>query len=86
MTKASTMDNVTRGLEEFQLQHIICDPMQPLILNALTLNILYNFIGFHTSSVQAAVTKFGMPAMSPTMTEGTIIKWKKKEGKHRSSK
>ncbi|KAI8575449.1 hypothetical protein K450DRAFT_261777 [Umbelopsis ramanniana AG] len=36
--------------------------------------------GFHTSSVQAAVTKFGMPAMSPTMTEGTIIKWKKKEG------
>ncbi|KAH8554733.1 hypothetical protein BGW37DRAFT_480853 [Umbelopsis sp. PMI_123] len=36
--------------------------------------------GFHSSSVQAAVSKFGMPAMSPTMTEGTIIKWKKKEG------
>ncbi|KAG2181099.1 hypothetical protein INT43_008681 [Umbelopsis isabellina] len=36
--------------------------------------------GFHSSSVQAAISKFGMPAMSPTMTEGTIIKWKKKEG------
>lgn len=39
MTNASTMDNVTRGLEEFQLQHIIYDPIQPPILNTLTLNI-----------------------------------------------
>lgn len=33
-----------------------------------------------TSAVRQAVTKFQMPAMSPTMTEGGIASWKKKEG------
>ncbi|CEP15596.1 hypothetical protein [Parasitella parasitica] len=36
--------------------------------------------GFHTSAVNAAITRFNLPAMSPTMTEGTIHKWMKKEG------
>ncbi|KAK4519969.1 uncharacterized protein ATC70_010213 [Mucor velutinosus] len=36
--------------------------------------------GFHTSAVSAAITRFNLPAMSPTMTEGTIHKWMKKEG------
>ncbi|KAG0169955.1 hypothetical protein DFQ28_007094 [Apophysomyces sp. BC1034] len=36
--------------------------------------------GFHTSAARGAITKFGLPAMSPTMTEGTIHKWMKKEG------
>lgn len=33
-----------------------------------------------TSAVQNAVTKFTMPAMSPTMTSGGIAAWKVKEG------
>ncbi|KAH9484080.1 putative pyruvate dehydrogenase protein X component, mitochondrial [Psilocybe cubensis] len=35
---------------------------------------------FHGSSARWAVTNFQMPAMSPTMTEGGIASWKKKEG------
>ncbi|KAJ2930069.1 hypothetical protein H1R20_g7003, partial [Candolleomyces eurysporus] len=34
----------------------------------------------HQSSVRYAITNFQMPAMSPTMTEGGIASWKKKEG------
>ncbi|EIW66733.1 pyruvate dehydrogenase complex dihydrolipoamide acetyltransferase [Tremella mesenterica] len=35
---------------------------------------------FHNSQPRSALTKFSMPAMSPTMTEGGIASWKKKEG------
>ncbi|CUA75155.1 hypothetical protein RSOLAG22IIIB_01803 [Rhizoctonia solani] len=34
----------------------------------------------HGSAQRAAVSKFLFPAMSPTMTEGGIASWKKKEG------
>ncbi|CAE6463094.1 unnamed protein product [Rhizoctonia solani] len=34
----------------------------------------------HASAQRAAVSKFLFPAMSPTMTEGGIASWKKKEG------
>ncbi|CAE7176418.1 unnamed protein product [Rhizoctonia solani] len=34
----------------------------------------------HGSTQRAAVSKFLFPAMSPTMTEGGIASWKKKEG------
>ncbi|KAF8334036.1 single hybrid motif-containing protein [Cantharellus anzutake] len=34
----------------------------------------------HSSRSRHAITEFGMPAMSPTMTEGGIASWKKKEG------
>ncbi|KAH8834062.1 pyruvate dehydrogenase X component [Flagelloscypha sp. PMI_526] len=34
----------------------------------------------HSSSPRHAVTNMEMPAMSPTMTEGGIASWKKKEG------
>lgn len=34
----------------------------------------------HMSARRHALTKFTMPAMSPTMTEGGIAEWKKKEG------
>ncbi|KAL0070558.1 pyridoxine biosynthesis protein [Marasmius tenuissimus] len=34
----------------------------------------------HQSSRRSAITKFQMPAMSPTMSEGGIASWKKKEG------
>ena len=34
----------------------------------------------HMTAVRNAVSKFGMPAMSPTMTEGGIASWKVKEG------
>lgn len=36
--------------------------------------------GLHQSSVRRAITNMQMPAMSPTMTEGGIAQWKKKEG------
>jgi pyruvate dehydrogenase E2 component (dihydrolipoamide acetyltransferase) len=34
----------------------------------------------HASAIQNALSKLAMPAMSPTMTEGGIATWKKKEG------
>ncbi|CAA7265336.1 unnamed protein product [Cyclocybe aegerita] len=34
----------------------------------------------HASATRRAITNFQMPAMSPTMTEGGIASWKKKEG------
>ncbi|KAF7969217.1 hypothetical protein HWV62_27921 [Athelia sp. TMB] len=34
----------------------------------------------HVSARRHALSKFAMPAMSPTMTEGGIANWKKKEG------
>ncbi|KAG1048157.1 hypothetical protein G6F43_009433 [Rhizopus delemar] len=37
-------------------------------------------LSFHTAAPCSAVTRFNLPAMSPTMTEGTIHKWKKQEG------
>ncbi|VDB99805.1 unnamed protein product [Peniophora sp. CBMAI 1063] len=36
--------------------------------------------GLHTSARRLALTKMAMPAMSPTMTEGGISKWKVEEG------
>ncbi|KAF9532044.1 dihydrolipoamide acetyltransferase [Crepidotus variabilis] len=36
--------------------------------------------GFHISARRRALAAFNMPAMSPTMTEGGIASWKKKEG------
>ncbi|PPR05999.1 hypothetical protein CVT26_005721 [Gymnopilus dilepis] len=34
----------------------------------------------HASATRWAITNFQMPAMSPTMSEGNIASWKKKEG------
>jgi len=34
----------------------------------------------HSSVAARAATRFVMPAMSPTMTEGGIAHWKKQEG------
>ena len=36
--------------------------------------------GLSATSASRAITKFKMPAMSPTMTEGGIASWKKREG------
>ncbi|GAO47979.1 hypothetical protein G7K_2170-t1 [Saitoella complicata NRRL Y-17804] len=36
--------------------------------------------GFQSSRSAAAASNFKMPAMSPTMTEGTVASWKLKEG------
>ncbi|KAI0329888.1 single hybrid motif-containing protein [Cubamyces sp. BRFM 1775] len=33
-----------------------------------------------TTAARNAISKFAMPAMSPTMTEGGVASWKKKEG------
>ncbi|KAJ1814302.1 pyridoxine biosynthesis protein, partial [Coemansia sp. RSA 2599] len=35
---------------------------------------------FHTAAVNAEASQFTMPALSPTMTEGGIARWEKKEG------
>jgi hypothetical protein len=37
-------------------------------------------IALRTTAIAQELTKFQMPAMSPTMTEGGIASWKKKEG------
>lgn len=42
--------------------------------------IAHRCLVFQSSASRHAVTKFAMPAMSPTMTEGGISSWKKKEG------
>ncbi|KAJ2298880.1 hypothetical protein IWW55_004346, partial [Coemansia sp. RSA 2706] len=34
----------------------------------------------HTSAVGRAASQFTMPALSPTMTQGGIARWEKKEG------
>lgn len=38
------------------------------------------FTEMHISARRHALSKFTMPAMSPTMTEGGIASWKKAEG------
>ncbi|KAJ7597159.1 dihydrolipoamide acetyltransferase [Mycena floridula] len=40
---------------------------------------------FHVSARRNALSQFNMPAMSPTMTEGGIASWKKKEGESYSA-
>lgn len=35
---------------------------------------------YHASAAIQQLTKFSMPSMSPTMTEGGIASWKKAEG------
>lgn len=42
--------------------------------------LTWELVGFHVSARRNALSKFTMPAMSPTMTEGGIASWKKKEG------
>lgn len=37
--------------------------------------------GFRAAASDRAAQNFTMPALSPTMTEGNIAKWNKKEGK-----
>jgi pyruvate dehydrogenase E2 component (dihydrolipoamide acetyltransferase) len=37
-------------------------------------------LALRTSAPASALSKFQMPAMSPTMTEGGIAQWKMKEG------
>jgi Biotin-requiring enzyme len=39
----------------------------------------------HHSTARFAIMNLEMPAMSPTMTEGGIAGWKKKEGEHFSA-
>ena len=39
----------------------------------------------HASARRNALSKFAMPAMSPTMTEGGIAQWKVKEGQKYST-
>lgn len=65
------------------LRSALCQPRRGTFLcpaspSTTKANILIS--GLHTTSVSRAITKFKMPAMSPTMTEGGIASWKKREG------
>ena len=67
------------------LRSALCQPrrgtfLRPTSLSATKADILILISGLHATSVSRAITKFKMPAMSPTMTEGGIASWKKREG------
>ena len=49
------------------------------------LSLTISLTDFHVSARRHALSKFSMPAMSPTMTEGGIAQWKKKEGESYSA-
>ncbi|KDQ12298.1 hypothetical protein BOTBODRAFT_34584 [Botryobasidium botryosum FD-172 SS1] len=51
-----------------------------VVKSAMASTTAFSRRSLHTTCRRAAVTKFLMPAMSPTMTEGGIAQWKKKEG------
>lgn len=57
----------------------IC-PSYVLYLLSPSFILIRLFPGFHVSARRYALSRFNMPAMSPTMTEGGIASWKKKEG------
>jgi len=40
----------------------------------------FRMASLHTSAAALELTKFTMPAMSPTMQDGGIASWHKKEG------
>jgi hypothetical protein len=42
--------------------------------------LTHHFSGLHDTVLRSAISLLKMPAMSPTMTEGAIAQWKKKEG------
>src|SRR5712675_2490122 len=46
----------------------------------IQLDLTHLTLGLSATSASRAITKFTMPAMSPTMTEGGIASWKKREG------
>lgn len=48
--------------------------------NVLPLTPTLTSTAFRTTSAGFAAHNFAMPALSPTMTEGNISKWKVKEG------
>ena len=52
----------------------VCIALESLFIYSIVIS------GFHASARRRALTPFNMPAMSPTMTEGGIASWKKKEG------
>ena len=47
---------------------------------ACNYKLILELEGIHSSQSCYAITQLAMPAMSPTMTEGGIANWKKKEG------
>ena len=61
----------------------ICQPRRCMSLPSTFLHTIKpdaRILGLSATSASRAITHFKMPAMSPTMTEGGIALWKKKEG------
>lgn len=53
--------------------------MSPTFLSFIPVKLTSSLV-LHQTSARYAITNLEMPAMSPTMTEGGIAGWKKKEG------
>lgn len=51
------------------------------LMKPLTLCVVVNHMLFSFSPLGVSPLKVQMPALSPTMEEGNIVKWLKKEGK-----
>ena len=63
----------------FHCSHPFTASVQKLYYNEDTL-LTRTLVGIHVSACRNALSKFTMPAMSPTMTEGGIASWKKQPG------
>lgn len=56
------------------------NPLEGFVLRHITSAEPDILPGLHSSARRHALSKFTMPAMSPTMSEGGVSAWKKKEG------
>lgn len=60
-------------------QSIIIGDVSSAFLGFISVELTSSLV-LHQTGARYAITNLEMPAMSPTMTEGGIAGWKKKEG------
>jgi Biotin-requiring enzyme len=72
---ANTPENMCLNADRFYPLYVSLSMFQAVVDASISTTA-----GLHSTSHRRVVTKFTMPAMSPTMTEGGIAAWKKKEG------
>lgn len=82
--RQASIDSIRSGSQAVPLNRTPCPPSRvssPAVSFTLSIvSYVYQSPGIHVSARRNALSKFTMPAMSPTMTEGGIAEWKKKEG------
>lgn len=64
----------------FSIARSVLTRRKSVLLAASAVYSTHDSTGMHVSATRHALTRFNMPAMSPTMTEGGIASWKLKEG------